>query len=304
MTDTARLTVGIVSYRTRDRLRECLSALADHHGPVLVVDNDSDDGSAAMVRAEFPSVGLDASDRNLGYGAAANRLVASATTPYLLLLNADARATPGALAALVAKLDARPDVAIVGPRLFDEGGALQRSCRRFPTLGSFFIDQSGLRPMLDALRLGDRHRRFAHDGDREVPWVLGAVMAMRVDEVRHIGGFDDGFFLYFEEVDLSRRLAAAGWRTLFTADAEFGHEGGASSATRPVLATQAFYRSGARYFALHGRRPAVALYRPVAVGALACNWLATLVRRRRNELSLLVTIVGDRHTWRVDGAGR
>lgn len=300
MTDGEPLTVGIVNYRTRDRLRACLAALVDHDGPVLVVDNASEDGSAEMVRAEFPSVTLDVSERNLGFGAAANRILAATTTRYLLLLNADARPTPGGLAALVAKLDQRPDVAIVGPRLHTDEGDLQRSCRQFPSITSFFVDQSGLRPVIDRLGIGDRHRRFDHDHDRVVPWVLGAVMAMRVEAVRGVGGFDDGFFLYFEEIDLSRRLARVGHRTLFTADATFGHVGGASSATRPVFATQAFYRSGARYFAIHGRPWARPLYRPVALVALAGNALATLVRRRRNEFAFLKAIVGDRHTWRVD----
>lgn len=304
MTDGGRLTVGIVSYRTRDRLRHCLAALADHDGPVMVVDNASDDGSVDMVRAEFPSVVLDASEVNLGYGAAANRMLAAATTPYLLLLNADARPTPGALGAMAAKLDERPGVAIVGPRIHHDGGGLQRSCRQFPTLGSFFVDQSGLRPLFDALRLGDRHRRFAHETDREVPWVLGAVLAMRVDAVGAVGGFDERFFLYFEETDLSRRLLDAGHRTLFTADATFTHVGGASSAAAPEVTTKIFYRSGARYFGRHGGRMARLLYRPAATVALAANTLAVLLRRRRNDLPLLKAVVADGHTWRTEPVDR
>ncbi len=304
MIDGGRLTVGIVSYRTRDRLRDCLAALADHDGPVIVVDNASDDGSADMVRAEFPAVTLDASDTNLGYGAAANRMLAAATTPYLLLLNADARPTQGALTAMAAKLDERPDVAIAGPRIHHDGGGLQRSCRQFPTIGSFFVDQSGLRPLVDALRLGDRHRRFPHDADREVPWVLGAVLAMRIDAVQGVGGFDDLFFLYFEETDLSRRLLDAGHRTLFTADATFTHVGGASSAAAPVVTTKIFYQSGARYFGRHGSRLSRLAYRPVAVVAAAANTLAVLVRRRRNDLPLLKAVVADRHTWRTEPVDR
>ena len=296
-TDGSRVTVGIVNYRTRDRLRECLRALSDHPGPVMVVDNASGDGSVEMVRAEFPDVILDAGADNVGYGAAANRMLAEAATPYLLLLNADARATPGAVAALEAKLDAEPEVAVVGPRLRDERGRLQRSCRRFPTLGSFFIDQSGLRPVVDALGIGDRERGFGHDDDRLVPWVLGAVLALRVDTVSSVGGFDPSYFLYFEEIDLCRRLADHGHRTLFTADAEFDHIGGASSSGRSVVTEQWFHRSGAIWFARHGSALASRWYRRAAAGALIVNALAVGLRRRRNDWPFVRRVLADRRNW-------
>ncbi len=298
MADGSKVSVGIVSYRTRELLRACLTELADHPGPVAVVDNASDDGSADMVRQDFPDVALDASDRNLGYGAGANRLMRSATTPYLLLLNADARPSPGAIAALEATLDANPSAAVVGPRLHDAGGRLQRSCRQFPTPASFFVDQAGLRPVVDRLGLGDRHRRFDHRGDRVVPWVLGAVMAMRLDAVRAVGCFDDGYFLYFEEIDLSRRLAEAGWETRFDADATFHHVGGASSGDRSATTARYFYRSGARYFAVHGPDGSRYWYRPLALLAIGAAWIGALVRHRRNDGAFLRAVAADRANWR------
>ena len=292
----SQTTIGIVSYCTVGLLEQCLDALTDHPGPVMVYDNASDDGSAEMVRRRFPSVVLHAGARNLGYGAAANRLLADATTPYLLLMNADARALPGSIEALESALDRSPRTAVVGPRIIDEVGHLQRSCRSFPTLGSYFVDQSGLRPVFDRFGLGDRQRRFDHHADRVVPWVLGAVLALRREAVQAVGGFDDGYFLYFEEIDLSRRLGSAGWATRFTADSVFRHVGGASSAGLRAETARIFHRSAARYFSIHAPDQA-RMFPAVALASLALGWLAALVRRRRNDWAMVRAVVSDRGAW-------
>lgn len=297
------IAVAVVSFNTREHLRVCLrSARADGAAELVVADNGSLDGSAEMVRWEFPEARLLVDPSNPGYGAAANRAIAATTTPYALLLNADTRLDPGALRSLVAYLDAHPEVAIAGPRLTGADGALQPSCRPFLGTIQLAFEKTPLGPLLARLPMvGDRLllHHWRHDRPRAVPWVLGAALAIRRLAFDAVGGFDPAFFLYAEEVDLCYRLAAAGWETHFTPAATVLHEGGASTgACRPemeacrVASARLFYRR-------HYSRP-----RAAALSALiAC---AMLARLGRDRLRLAVTrnargrarLVEDIAVWR------
>ena len=235
------MAVAVVSFGTRDALRACLrSVLSAGATEVVVADNGSTDGSPEMVARDFPLVTLLVDPTNPGYGAAANVAIASCRAEHVLLLNSDTVLCPGALEALHAYLEAHPRAALVGPRLRNSDGSLQRSCHRFPTplmtLLDYYARACGAAPYwvdrtLDRLR-GPRLLRSArvgHDRALPVPWVSGAALAIRRSALHAVGGFDPSYFMYYEEVDLAYRLYHAGWETHFAPVTDVTHLGGAST---------------------------------------------------------------------------
>jgi GT2 family glycosyltransferase len=246
--------VCIINYNTRDHLRGCLDRLrGESPGDLMVVDNASPDQSAEMVRREFPGVRLIANSENLGFAAAANQAIYGCDSTYLLLLNSDTRVEPGSLQALAGYLAQNPRAAVVGPRLLNPDGTLQRSCRRFPGSFSWLLDNRVLGKL--ARRLGAAPKSmlhvWEHDSARRVPWVVGAALALRVDAVREVGGFDSGYFLYCEEIDLCKRLWAAGWEVHFTPATEIAHVGGASTPGDRRSLDRHMIASTLRFYGLH-----------------------------------------------------
>jgi GT2 family glycosyltransferase len=266
--------VVVVNWNTREFLRECLaSVLRDGATDVVVADNGSTDGSAELVAREFPSVTLLVNPSNPGYGAASNAAVRRCSSEYVLVLNSDTVVQPGALAALAAYLDRHPAAGIVGPRLLNPDGSLQKSCFPYPSPFVPFLKRPplasvvGRTPVLRERYVG----RFAHDRASRVPWILGAALGVRRAAFEGVSGFDESFVMYFEEVDLCYRLHRAGWEVHFTPDAEIVHVGQASTSQRRremllrlSLSSAAFYR---RHH--HGVELALALGAQ-QVGALGC----------------------------------
>ncbi len=231
------MAVAIVNYNTREHLRACLTTVVRNRpAEVVVVDNASSDGSADMVRAEFPEVRLIASGTNPGYGGGANRAIAACRAPYVLLLNSDTRLEDGALEVLSAYLDQHPEAAVVGPRLAYPDGTLQQSCFPFPTPLDTFLHLSHLGPLLARL-FGLREiylRTWSHRRARAVPWVLGAALALRREPFENVGGFDESFFMYSEEVALCYVLHKRGWQTHFAPVTTVTHVRGASTSNQHV----------------------------------------------------------------------
>jgi len=246
--------VVIVNYNTRRHLRESIASAA-HEGAdeVVVIDNASSDGSAEMVCADYPWVTLHANRTNRGYGAAANQGIASCTAACVILLNGDACLAAGALAALQASLDAHADVAIIGPRLQNVDGSLQRSCYAFPGSLPWILDNDILSRLNRALPLVHSRllRTWAHDRERVVPWIKGAAMAIRREAFDAVGGFDESFPLFYEETDLCYRLSAAGWRILFSPDATVRNLGGASTGDRVAAVSLQLFAGQVQYFQAH-----------------------------------------------------
>jgi GT2 family glycosyltransferase len=248
------MAVVIVSYNTRDHLHACLETIPfAEASEVIVVDNASTDGSSEMVRAEFPWVRLIVSSTNSGYGSAANQGMAACLAPYVLLLNGDTRLAPGALHSLSQYLDRHPRAAVVGPRLVNVNGSLQASCYPFPTPLSIFLEESTLGRFVRFVPiLRDRYlRTWAYNDSQRVPWALGAALALRREAVDDAAGFDESFFLYYEEVDLCLRLWSAGWEVHFTPVTTVTHVGGASSDQRRTEMSVEWYRSVRRFYRLH-----------------------------------------------------
>jgi GT2 family glycosyltransferase len=231
------VSVVIVSFNTRDVLRECLQTLAREAGAVtyetLVVDSASRDGSPEMIASEFPAVRLFRSPRNLGFAGANNVAFPECKGRYVVLLNSDAFLTPGSLPSSVAQMDAHPRAGIGGVRLVGRDGSWQPSARMFPSLLNDFLLLSGLSSRFPQSRFFGRVDRTWADPDEEAEtdWVPGAYSIIRRAALEQVGYFDGRFFLYYEEVDLCRRFKNAGFQVWYFPGIKVVHLGGESSKT-------------------------------------------------------------------------
>jgi len=210
------LCIVIVNYNTRERLRDCLRALfasqAAGHVAVRVVDNASSDGSADMLRAEFPQVELIANRENRGYAAANNLALRGCDASYALLLNPDTLLPPDALAKAIQFFDAHPDAGVVGPKLVRPDGSLDLACRRsFPTPEISFYRMVGLSFLFPQSRRFGRYNMTYLDPDQtaQVDSVVGAFMMVRGEILKQVGLLDEQFFMYAEDLDWCKRIKEA-----------------------------------------------------------------------------------------------
>ena len=200
----------------------------------VVVDNGSSDGTPDVVRGLFPDATvLEQENRGLAAGWNAG-MAALGEARYVLILNADAWLTDGSLERLVAFADGHPEAAIVGPRLLNVDGTLQRSVRGFPTLWRLATEYFFLRKLAPRSRALNSFYGggFAHDEVREADFLMGACMLVRREAVEQVGPLDEAFFLFSEETDWAYRFKQAGWKVLFFPGAECVHVGGASHGGR------------------------------------------------------------------------
>lgn len=248
------IAVCIISYNTRDLLRECLySVLKQNTDEIVVVDNASTDRSVEMMKEEFPSIALISLSENIGFGAASNRGIETCTSEQIVLLNADTRMKPGSLQTLRNYLEEHPEAAIIGPRILNPDATLQTSCFHFPTPLHIFLYISGLYRSIPHLPIL-RHRtlqKIASESARPVPWILGAALAFRRETFERLGGFDESFFMYFEEVDLCYRLFLQGKQIYFVPEAEIIHVGGGSTTQRLAWSHIQFFSSLAQFYRKH-----------------------------------------------------
>jgi GT2 family glycosyltransferase len=227
---TTDVTLVVVAHNTRAYLERCLVALGDRRD-VIVVDTGSTDGSRSLVSERFPHARLLELDANPGYGGALNAGIALAKGRLLVLMNGDAWPLPGALERFVEAASTERGAGILGPRLLNPDGTLQPSVRGFPTLwrlGTEYLFLRWLGPRSRALN-AFYGSDFDHRSRREAEFLVGAVLLVRRQLLDEIGGFDERFFMFDEEVDLCYRARARGWKVVFCPDAEFVHIGGAST---------------------------------------------------------------------------
>jgi len=246
--------VVVVTYNALPWLEPCLESLRGNE--VVVVDNGSSDGTVAFVRERFPEVAV-VEQENRGLAAGWNAGIAHTSGRYVLLLNSDAWLHEGALAALVRCADEHPDAAVVGPRLLNTDGTLQRSVRGFPTLWRIATEYLFLRKLAPRTRALNAFygARFAHDEVREAEFLMGACLLVRRQAADSVGVFDEDFFMFSEETDWLYRFREAGWTVLFYPGAEFVHVGGATTSQNwgPMYREQ--LRGHLRFLAKHrGRR--------------------------------------------------
>lgn len=239
MTGTApaapTLSVVILSWNTKALTLACLRALfaetPRHAREVIVVDNGSHDGSADAIAAAFPQVQLLRNADNRLYAAGNNQGAAAARGEFLCTLNSDTEVRPGALDRLVDYLREHQDHGAVAPRLVDPDGSVQHACQRFPTLLTALCFDSWWGSFWPGKVVQDRYlmRDFDHLQSRDVDQPPGAVFVMRLAEWRHYGGLDETLSLFYNDVDLSRRLWRDGRRIHYLADAEVLHHRGGST---------------------------------------------------------------------------
>jgi N-acetylglucosaminyl-diphospho-decaprenol L-rhamnosyltransferase len=289
----APVAVIVVSWNTRELLADCLASIADTGGgatiEMIVVDNDSTDGSQAMVRERFPSVRLIANDRNRGFGAANNQAIATTDAPYVLMLNSDASLPPGALARLLERLEAEPRAGLVGAQLRYPDGTFQFSHARFPDLWQELLVLSGLGRWCYGPHYPSCGPDAAH-GARVVDWVGGACMLARRAALAAVGGFDEGYFMYGEEMDLCYALRAAGWQVWYEPAAWVEHHSGGSSRQSAETVEAQLYRGRLRFFRKH--------YGATATRLLAAQ-LSLLTPPKIAVHALLRTLSGGRVGRRV-----
>lgn len=246
----ADVAVVVVSYNSADDLRSCIpSVRAEGVGAIVVVDNGSTDDSLAVAR-ELGAHAV-ASGGNVGYGAGVNFGAArpeASERPFLFVLNPDCVVQPGAVTSLVDRLDSDATIGVVGPRVEYPDGTVQQSCRTFPSVGTAAAHGFlGLvwkdNPMSRRYTMAD----FDHRSFRRVDWVSGAAMLFRRDAFDDVDGFDPGYFMYVEDVDICWRLQSAGWSTGFEPAGTVRHAQGTSSTSTPYSLLRAHHHSMLRF---------------------------------------------------------
>ncbi|MEA3401311.1 MAG: glycosyltransferase family 2 protein [Armatimonadota bacterium] len=260
---TPELSVCIVSWNTRDLLDECLDSIREAADAVsrevIVVDNASSDGSADMVRAGHPEVTLIANDENVGYAAANNQAIERASGNYVLLLNPDIVVHPGALDALANALDRRSQAGAVAPRLILPDGSVQASCRNFPTPDVVLYEALGFSRLFPRSRVFGKYRMtwWNYDEERTVDQPMASALLLRGEAIAEVGGMDESFPMFFNDVDLCKRLWDADWEVWFTPRASMDHVGGAATAQARRRMLIESHRSFVRFYEKHyrGRLP-------------------------------------------------
>ena len=259
----ATVAAVVVNYEAGTALATCAASLRSAGvDELVVVDNGSTDGSVDALRRNEPEATVLTPGPNLGYGAAANRGAAATVSAYVLVCNPDLVVSPGAVATLAEALDADPGAGIVGPLVRTPEGGRYPSARRFPSL----VDAAG-HALLGMFRPENRYTRAyqqaglddlddlddldgTSSGDapvRPVDWVSGACMLVRRSAFEQVGGFDEAYFMYAEDVDLCWRAGRAGWSVLYVPDAEVTHQQGISTAHRPYRMILEHHRSLLRF---------------------------------------------------------
>lgn len=271
------ISVIIVSWNVRDLLAECLASLpAAHHDPleIIVVDSASSDGTAEMVRQRFPAVRLLAQADNVGFSRGCNIGLQAAQGDLLLLLNPDTHVLPGAITALATALIANPAAGLAGPLTFNGDGSVQSTRRRFPDFWTGVFDTSWLQRFAPRRIASYQMRDLPDDGQYVVDWVQGSALLLRRALYERIGGLDESYFMYSEELDWCWRARAAGWEALYVGSAHIVHYGGRSSDQAPARTHIAFQQSKLRFFRKRNGPVAAQAMRAILLSVYA--WQAAL----------------------------
>jgi N-acetylglucosaminyl-diphospho-decaprenol L-rhamnosyltransferase len=272
----------IVSYRCKELLRDCLRSLRDHPASagmsVRVIDNASGDGTAEMVRREFSEVSLVASSRNIGFAAASNLGIRTGAAPYVLCLNPDTRVTPGALDRLLELMDEHPEVGIAGCRLELEDGTFDHAAKRsFPTPLSALGHFTGVGRRRQSGILAAYRAPQVESGP--VDAVNGAFMLLRRSALDGVGLFDEGFWMYMEDLDLCYRFAQAGWVNWYEPSVTVIHiKAGSSGPVRSPRLNYAFHYGMLRFYRKHYAATRSKLLSAAVYGAIAVKLLASIAR--------------------------
>jgi hypothetical protein len=308
------VSIIIVNYNTINLLRDCLNSLMQTESRVcelIVVDNASTDGSAEMVANEFPGVVLVRNQQNAGFSKANNQGMKLAKGKYLLLLNSDTVVRAGAVETMAEFLGSQAAVGAVTCKLLNADGTIQASISNRPGPVLLFFRLLGVSRLIS----GDRARRWlsrtcgfflgktirsylapytAHDSPVEVENISGACMMLRREAVQQVGFLDEGFFMYFEDMDYCVRLQNAGWKMDYLPQGEIIHLGGMSSGGRMRNYSVHSYRALFHFYRKHFSHAMVVTVRSMVVTTSSLRWVWNWTRSkfskrpvyRQNELDL------------------
>jgi GT2 family glycosyltransferase len=236
------VSVVIVSWNTRDILRGCIRSVFEETKGVsfeiFVVDNSSCDGSAAMVRAEFPTVKLIENAQNRGFAAANNQALRLASGRYTLLLNPDTLIVDDAISQCVRYADLHPDVGVVGCQVLENENRISNTGFAFPTPWNVFLALSGLSRAFPRSRIFGQPDLgwWKRDSEQDLDVIPGMFMLVRREAIAQVGLLDEAYFIYSEETDWCYRFARAGWRRVFIPSAQIVHLDGGRKSTSQVSA--------------------------------------------------------------------
>jgi GT2 family glycosyltransferase len=282
------LDVSIVSYRCEGLLRNCLQSLRDNPPAgtmsVHVVDNASGDGTAEMVRREFPDVRLTESAQNTGFSSANNAAIRAGSAPYVLVLNPDTRITPGSLDRLLALIESRPEIGMAGPRLELDDGSFDHAAKRsFPTPISALAHFSGIGRRRESGALAAYRAPDVESG--QVDALNGAFMLMRRAALDQVGLFDEGFWMYMEDLDLCYRFAEAGWVTWYEPDVTVMHvKAGTSGSERSFRLNRAFHYGMYRFYRKHYAADHSPLFNLTIYAGILAKLTATVIKTELRRL--------------------
>ena len=285
MTDRRQVDVGVVTWNTAELTVRALRHLLDTDQGValrlLVRDNGSTDGTAERIRREVPEAEIDAGTENLGFAAGVNTIIERSSAPWFLTLNSDAWPRPGAIGQLVDTALRYPDAGAVAPRLERPDGTLEHSTHPFPSLKVAVVMAMGGDRWLPA-RIRDRlmlEGTWLHDRARRVDWAVGAALLMRRAAIDDIGGFDERFFMYAEDLAWGWRARTHGWTVRFDPDAVVIHVGNASGAHRyGDQRTRTYLKNSDRWYGWERGRRRAALYRAANLAGAVRGQIEARVR--------------------------
>jgi len=257
-----KVSVIIVTYNSAAEIIPCLSSIDENGGDIereiIVVDNASMDGTAELVGERFPSVRVIRNDRNRGFGAAINQGARAADGRYLFLINPDSVLTNNGLPEAIIFMDAHQGVGAAGCKVVNPDGAIQLSCRSFPSYGTIFFSRYSIMSRLFPNNRFSRRFLLAdldHDEKRAVDWVSGAAMLLRKAALDEAGGFDEDYFLFIEDIDLCWRLRRKGWEVYYLPYPVVLHHIGKSSEKVKLRSIYHHHRSIFLFYRKHYRRP-------------------------------------------------
>lgn len=248
------LSIIIVSWNVADLLKSCLNSIlgaysTSYHIEIIVVDSASSDHTIQMLRENFPQITLLAQAENLGFTRCNNIGLKAANGRYLMLLNPDTEIIGNALSEMIAYLEANSQVGIVGPHTLNSDGSFQSTRRRFPSIAIGFLESTWLQTFAPKTLLDHYYVNDAPDDAlMDVDWVQGSALMLRRALYEQIGGLDEAYVMYSEELDWCKRAKNAGWRVVFLGSARIIHHGGKSSEQVAGRKHIYFQESKLRYF--------------------------------------------------------
>lgn len=273
------LSVVVVTWNAKRFVEECFRSITEEvrglSAEIIAVDNASTDATADMIAEGFPEVKLIRSATNLGFPRG-NVVAIEASRPgrYVCLVNPDVRVLPGCFGKLMEYMEKNPTIGVVGPRILNPDGSMQRSCMRAPGVWNSWcralaLDRTALRrvAVFGGLMMTD----FAHDAARDVDALNGCFLLVRRTAMEEVGLIDDRYFMYGDDIDWCLRFRKAGWRVAFYPDAEAIHYGGGTTARAPVYFYVEMQKANLQYWRKHHSKPALIAY-------LASVWVHDLIR--------------------------